>query len=119
MGRSLCKRFGFCFNETALERSVRTQNHLRYLKPFRFVRLLVRLDFPGGSAVESPPASAGDAGLIPESERSPGEGSGSPFQYSCLGISHRQRILVDCSPWGCKESDVTEHMYTHVYQQII
>ena len=33
------------------------------------------------------PASAGDvrdAGLIPGSGRSPGEGNGSPFQYSCL-----------------------------------
>ena len=28
---------------------------------------------------------AGDAGLIPESERSPGEGNGSSLQYSCLG----------------------------------
>ena len=28
---------------------------------------------------------AGDASLIPEFGRSPGEGSGNPFQYSCLG----------------------------------
>ena len=27
----------------------------------------------------------GDAGLIPGSERSPGEGTGNPLQYSCLG----------------------------------
>jgi len=26
---------------------------------------------------------SGDAGLIPGSGRSPGEGNGSPFQYSC------------------------------------
>ena len=30
------------------------------------------------------PASAGDAGLIPGSGRSPGEGNGNPVQYSCL-----------------------------------
>ena len=30
-------------------------------------------------------ANAGDAGLIPGSGRSPGEGNGSPLQYSCLG----------------------------------
>ena len=119
VGRGLCKRFGFCFNETAWERSVRIQSYLCYLKSFRFVRLLVRLDFPGGSVVENPPASARDTGLIPESERSPAEGSGSPFRCSCLGISRGQRILVDCSPWGCKESDVSERMYTRVYQQII
>ena len=30
-------------------------------------------------------ANAGDPGSIPESGRSPGEGNGNPFQYSCLG----------------------------------
>ena len=37
--------------------------------------------------VKSPPASPGDirdAGLIPGSGRSPGEGHGNPLQYSCL-----------------------------------
>jgi len=28
---------------------------------------------------------AGDAGLIPGSGRSPGEGKGNPLKYSCLG----------------------------------
>ena len=37
-----------------------------------------------GSAVKSPPASAGDVGLIPGSGRSPGEGNVNPLQYSCL-----------------------------------
>ena len=41
--------------------------------------------FPGGSVVKNPPANAGDMGLIPGSRRSPGEGNGNPFQYSCLG----------------------------------
>ena len=43
--------------------------------------------FPGGSVVKSPPANAGDIGdmcLIPGLGRCPGEGSGYPFQYSCL-----------------------------------
>ena len=31
------------------------------------------------------PANAGDAGSVPKSGRSPGEGNGSPLQYSCLG----------------------------------
>ena len=34
--------------------------------------------------VKNPPANAGDAGLIPGLERSPGEGNGYPLQYSCL-----------------------------------
>ena len=32
-----------------------------------------------------PPEDKEDAGLIPESERSPGEGNGTPLQYSYLG----------------------------------
>ena len=41
-------------------------------------------DFPGGTVVKNPPANAGDAGLIPGSGRSPGEGNGNLLQYSCL-----------------------------------
>ena len=40
--------------------------------------------FPGGW-VKNPPANAGGESLIPGSGRSPGEGNGDPFQYSCLG----------------------------------
>ena len=43
------------------------------------------LGFPDNSVVKNPPASAGDTGSIPGSGRSPGEGNGNPFQYSCLG----------------------------------
>ena len=35
--------------------------------------------FLGGSVVKNPPANKGDAVLIPESGRSPGEGSGNPL----------------------------------------
>ena len=41
--------------------------------------------FPGGSVVKTLPANAGEAGLIPRWGRFPGEGSGNPLQYSCLG----------------------------------
>ena len=41
--------------------------------------------FPGGSALKNPPANSGDAGLIPELGRLPGEGNGKQLQYSCLG----------------------------------
>ena len=33
--------------------------------------------------VKNQPANAGDCDLIPGSRRSPGEGNGSPLQYSC------------------------------------
>ena len=34
--------------------------------------------------VKNPPASAGYMGLIPNMERSPGEGNGNPLHKSCL-----------------------------------
>ena len=51
-------------------------------KPFALINIK---GFPGGSVVKSLPGNAGDAGLIPGSGRPPGEGNGSPLQYSCLG----------------------------------
>ena len=38
---------------------------------------------PGGSEGKASACNAGDLGSIPESGRSPGEGSGNPLQYSC------------------------------------
>ena len=36
-------------------------------------------------AIKETACSTGDPALIPGSGRSPGEGNGSPFHYSCLG----------------------------------
>ena len=68
------------------------------------------MGFPDSSAVKNLPANAGDAGdvdLIPELGRSPGGRNGNPLQYSCLGESHRQRILGSYRAWGHKASDMT------------
>ena len=43
------------------------------------------LGFPVGSVVKNLSINSRDAGLIPESERAPGEGNGNPLQYSWLG----------------------------------
>ena len=40
--------------------------------------------------------------------KSPGGGHGNPLQYSCLENLHGQRSQADYSPWGRKESDMTE-----------
>ena len=45
---------------------------------------------------------------IPGSGRSPGEGNGTPLQYSCLENPMDGEALVGYSPWGHKESDMTE-----------
>ena len=55
----------------------------------------------------------GNLGLIPELGRSPGEGHGNPLQYSYLENPHGQS-LVGYSPWGRKESDMTEWLSFHL-----
>ena len=60
--------------------------------------------------VKNPPASAGDAGSILGSGRSPGEGNSNPLQYSCLGN------LMDRGAWWAvvhrvaKELDTKQEM---------
>ena len=44
--------------------------------------------FPGGSVVKNPPANSGDAGSIPGSGRSPGE-----------GIATHSSVLIWEIPW--------------------
>ena len=45
---------------------------------------VVHVSFSGGFDNKESACSAGDSGLIPGLERSPGEGNGHPLQYSCL-----------------------------------
>ena len=77
----------------------------------QFKRTSPHLDFPGGSDGKASACNVGDPGSIPGLERSPGEGNGNPLQYSCLEKSHGRRSLVDYSPWGRKESDMTEPLH--------
>ena len=42
------------------------------------------LGFPGDLVGKESACNARDTGLIPRSERSPGERNGNPLQYSCL-----------------------------------
>ena len=65
---------------------------------------------PGAGGAGSIPGT-GDAGSIPGTGRSPGEGNGYPFQYSCLkNLMEREEsgTLQFISPWHCKVSNVTE-----------
>ena len=60
---------------------------------------------------KNPPANAGeirDMGLTPGLGRAPAGGHGNPLQYSCLENTCGQRSLAGYSPWGLKESDMTE-----------
>ena len=57
-------------------------------------------DFPGGSDGKESVCHAGDPGLIPGSGRS----------LALPGEFHGQRSPVGYSPWGHKESDMTEQL---------
>ena len=50
--------------------------------------------------------NAGDPDSIPASERSPGEGNGSPLQYSYLK-NHMDRGACQLQSMGLQESDMT------------
>ena len=61
--------------------------------------------------VKNPLPNAGDlrdAGLIPVSGRCPGEGHGSPLQYSCLENGQRTEEPDGLQSIGHTESDMTE-----------
>ena len=60
--------------------------------------------FPWGSAGKESAYNAGDLGSVSGLGRSPGEGKGYPLQYS------GPENFMDYSPWGCKESDMTEQL---------
>ena len=83
--------------------------------PWRRDRIpsLVFLGFPGGSGDKESACNMRDLGSIPGLRRSPGGGHGNPLQYSCLENPHGQSSLAGYSPWGRKESDMTEKLSTH------
>ena len=56
--------------------------------------------------VKNLPTNARDVGLIPGSRRSPGEGNGSPLQYSCLGNPTDRRAWW-ATVHRVEESDMT------------
>ena len=67
----------------------------------------VFLGFPCGSAGQESACNVGDPSLISGLGRSPGEGIGSPFQYSGLETS------TDCIVHGgCKELDMLSDFHT-------
>ena len=72
--------------------------------------------FLGGAVVKNLSANAGgtrDLGSTPRSGRSPGVGNSTPTVLFLPGKFHGQQSLAGYSPWGPKESDMTEQLSTH------
>ena len=81
-------------------------NHSVIILPLQY--FLYFTCFPDSSVAKESTCNEGDLGSIPGLGRSPGEGKGYPLQYSGLENSMN-------SPWGCKESDMTERLSLSLY----
>ena len=84
--------------------------------PWRRDRLSTQvfLSFPGVADSKESVCNVGDLGSVLVLGRYPGGGHGNPPQYSCLENPHGQRNLAGYSPWGCKESDLTQQLSAYI-----
>ena len=73
-----------------------------------------KMGFPAGTVVKNPPASARDSSSISGLGRSPGIGNPQPTLVFLPGKFHRQSSLAGYSPWGQKESHMTERLSTRL-----
>ena len=69
-------------------------------------QVLICVGFSGGSDSKESACNAGNAGLIPRSRRSPGEGNGNPLQYSCL------ENCMDIGAWWATVHGVAKELDT-------
>ena len=85
---------------------------------FSFFIFIYLSGLPHGSLLRNPPANAGDVGSIPGSGRSPGEGNGSPLQYSCLE-KPMDRGALQAAVHGVMKSQTRSsdgvNAHTHIY----
>jgi len=80
------------------------------------MRLQLGLLRRGGSSVCFDPIRERLSDAISGSGKSPGEGNGNPFQYSCLEKAHGQRSLAGYSLWGHERvgCDLASKQYSFV-----
>ena len=69
---------------------------------------MCKTGFPGGSDGKESACNAGELGLTPGLGKSPGEGKGYPFQYSCLENSMNGGAWQATIHGGLKQEDRTE-----------
>ena len=73
---------------------------------------------PSGSDGKESACNAKDSGLDPWVRKIPWRRAWQPTSALLPGESHGQKSLVDYSPWGHKESDMTEAAeHTHARTQ--
>ena len=77
------------------------------------------IGLPGQCSGKGSACQAGEVGSVPGSGGSPGEGSGDPFQYSCLGNPmHRGAWRTEVHGVTRVRYDLsTEHLHTHQHHK--
>ena len=80
-----------------------------YIYLYCFLHFEIDAGFPSDSDSKESVCNEGDLGSIPGVGRSLGEGNGNPPVF-LPGEFHGQRSLVDYSPLGPRESDMTEQL---------
>ena len=93
------------------------ENPLWYLN-IKVIQVFL-MDFPSSSAGKESTCIVGDLGSIPGLGRSPRGGHDNPLQYSCLENPDGQWSLAGYSPWGHKESDMTEQLSTDILKHYV
>jgi len=118
-------RLWFCFSATLSSWFLSPGFPLWYCSRMGLWKLSQRVglnsenrSFSSGALVKNPLANAEDTdytGSIPGLGRFPWGRKWQPTPVFLPGKSHGQRSMVDYSPWGCKESDMTDHTHTHTH----
>ena len=101
-----------CIRKQSTSYSVASNNQAWYFS--RQKHLLFNTGFPGDAAVKNLPTNAGDTRdrFSPWVLKTPWRRKWQPNPVLSPGKFHRLRSLVGYSPWGHKESDMTEHAGT-------
>ena len=73
------------------------------------------MDSPGDAGIKNPPTNAGRCGFGPWVRKISWRRKWHPTPVFLLGKFQGQRSLVSDSPWGHKESDLTQQWSTHAH----
>ena len=82
----------------------------KIMEPGPMISWQIEGEFPHSSVGKESACNAGNPGSISGLGRSPGEGNGNPFHYSCLGPSMDKGAWRATVHWVTRQSDTTEQL---------